>query len=261
MAGTASFNRAGWLIAAAVIAVIAFFALTPPLPQDPAYHAFADQRALFGIRNFWNVTSNLALVVVGAWGVVFMFRHAGVTLPGVETAYIVFFSGVFLTGFGSAWYHLAPANESLVWDRLPMTIGFAGFFALVVGEFVSPETGRRLVIPMLIAGIAAVEYWAFTEARGVGDLRPYAIVAFLPMLLILAIFIACKPAIGNAHYFWLMLLFYLLAKLAEHFDAAIFSAGGIVSGHTLKHFFAAMTPATALYALHQRRRAPASARG
>ena len=36
------------------------------------------------------------------------------------------------------------------------------------------------------------------------------------------------------------LAFYLAAKVAESYDAAIYGSGGIVSGHTLKHLLAAM---------------------
>ena len=33
--------------------------LAGPVPQDPAYHCFADGRPLLGIPNFWNVLTNL----------------------------------------------------------------------------------------------------------------------------------------------------------------------------------------------------------
>src|SRR4029077_315822 len=38
-------------------ASLAILALLPPIPQDPSYHQFADQRTLLGIPNFWNVIS------------------------------------------------------------------------------------------------------------------------------------------------------------------------------------------------------------
>ena len=42
--------------------------MLPRLPQDPCYHDFADQRGVWGIPHFWNVVSNLPLVIVGAIG-------------------------------------------------------------------------------------------------------------------------------------------------------------------------------------------------
>lgn len=247
-------NRDIAVVAAIALVVVAVFVFVAPIPQDPAYHVFADGRSFLGIANFGDVMSNLPFLVIGAWGVGYVMRHGhAVCLPGLELAYVVFFSGVLLTALGSGYYHLVPANEPLAWDRLPMTIGFAGLFAIIVGEFVSARAGRLLVIPLLIIGIVSVEYWIWTESRGAGDLRPYALVQFLPMLLIPFILLLYKPAIGNARYFWVMLGFYALSKITEFLDAQIFAAGGIISGHSLKHLFAAAATGTLLYALMQRR--------
>jgi len=238
----------------AAAALVAFFLLSSPIPQDPAYHQFADARTLLGVSNFWNVMSNLPLMVIGLWGTLIVFRHHDILcLPGLELPYIVFFTGIILTAFGSAYYHLSPANDPLVWDRLPMTIGFAGLFSLILGEFVSPRIGRTVLIPLLLIGIASVEYWAYTETNGHGDLRPYVVVQFLPMMLVPAILLTYKPAIGSTKYFWYMLLFYVLAKLFEFIDGQLYAAGGIISGHSLKHVFAAMAAAAVLFALIKRR--------
>lgn len=250
------------LVAATAAVLIAVFLFTPPIPQDPAYHDFADSRTLLGVPNFWNVASNLPFLVVGLFGITVVLRRDHVIIqPGLETAYVVFFSGIFLTAFGSGWYHLVPGNDSLVWDRLPMTVGFAGLFAIIVGEFISASIGRAIVVPLLLAGVASVEYWAWTEARGLGDLRPYAIVQFLPMALIPFILLLYRPAVGTARHFWWMLLFYVLAKIAEFFDGPVFALGGVVSGHTVKHLFAAVTPAILVYALLQRSARPSRPSG
>ena len=243
------------LAGAAVLAIAAFFTFVAPIPQDPRYHDFADGRTLLGVANFWNVMSNLPFAVVGLWGMMHVFRHgATACAPGLELAYVVFFAGIFLTAFGSGYYHLDPANDPLVWDRLPMTIGFAGLFSIIVGEYVSPRVGRSVLIPLLVVGALSVEYWAYTEARGVGDLRAYAVVQFLPMMLIPLILLLHKPVIGTVRYFWIMLLFYVLAKITEFLDLPIYSAGTLISGHSLKHLFAAASAATLLYALMQRSR-------
>jgi hypothetical protein len=238
------------LMLASVAAIIAVFLFVAPIPQDPAYHNFSDTRRLFDIDNFWNVASNLPFLLVGAAGLFYIHRHRDVVcVSGLETAYRVFFVGILLTAFGSGYYHHAPGNTALVWDRLPMTIGFAGLFSIIVGEFVSVRAARRLLLPLLVVGVASVEYWALTEARGAGDLRPYAIVQFLPMLLIPVILLSYRPVTGTARYFWWMFAFYFIAKLFEQFDAAIYGIGHLVSGHSLKHVAAALTPAAFLYAL------------
>ena len=242
------------VIAFAIFVIAAVFLLTSAVPQDPAYHAFSDSRSFLSMPNFWNVLSNLPFLIIGAAGIAFVKRNADkVCIDRNEMAYYVFFIGIFLTAFGSSYYHLAPSNETLLWDRLPMTIGFAGLVTIIVAEYVSARAARMLLLPLLIVGFASVGYWAWTESQGVGDLRPYAIVQFLPLLMIPVILLTHKPAIGEVRYFWWMLAFYFLAKLLEFFDADIFAFGGLISGHSLKHVAAAMTPTVFLYALIRRR--------
>ncbi|MDH3273104.1 MAG: alkaline phytoceramidase [Gammaproteobacteria bacterium] len=238
-------------LALAALSIVALlFALTSPIPQDPEYHLFVDGRRLFAVPNCWNVLSALPLLLVGVWGLSYVYKHdQDACAPELVLAYRTFFVGILLTAFGSAYYHLVPSNESLVYDRLPMTVGFAGLFSIITGEFVSARIGRRLLVPLLVIGIASVAYWAVTESHGAGDLRPYALVQFLPMLLIPVILVVYRSASGSARYFWIMIAFYVVAKLCEHFDAEIFSLGEVVSGHTLKHLFASLAPATLLYAL------------
>lgn len=232
------------LVAATIAAVFLF---VDPIPQDPNYHNFADTRRLFGISNFWNVASNLPFFVVGAWGMAFVSRRI-IHPAELRPAYLVFFFGIFMTAFGSAYYHYEPGNDSLILDRLPMTIGFAGMLAVVLGEIISIRLARRVLAPFLIVGIASVMYWAWTESRGAGDLRPYAIVQFLPMLLIPVLLITHRENSRLVPAFWMMILFYVLAKIVEFFDATIFGFGEILSGHSIKHLFAAIAPAILLLA-------------
>src|SRR6266436_6623193 len=112
--------------------------LLPRLPQDPSYHDFADHRTILGIRNLLNVASNLPFLFIGALGLFVTRKTANVGREGPFTeswervAAQVLFLGVSLTAFGSAWYHLAPSNATLVWDRLPMTLVFMTLFSLVI---------------------------------------------------------------------------------------------------------------------------------
>ena len=96
--------------------------LLPPIVQNQDYHDFADQRTLFGIPNFWNVISNVPFIGISAVGLWQFGRSQGTML---------LFLGIFLTGFGSAYYHLEPSDRTLFWDRLPMAIGFMAIFAIV----------------------------------------------------------------------------------------------------------------------------------
>ncbi len=239
------------LLLAVLAGGVASALLAEPVAQDPAYFLFADQRSLFGLPNFLDVMSNLPFAIVGAAGLYFLSRDTGT--PSNRLAWQVFLVGVLLTAFGSGYFHLAPRNETLVWDRLPMTIAFMAFFAIVIGEYLSVTLAKRLLLPLLLLGAASVFYWAHTEALGRGDLRAYALVQFLPMLLIPLLILLFRRRSDLGRYMAWMIVFYIAAKVLEFFDAAVFAAGGIVSGHSLKHVVAAMAPASLLYGLRQRR--------
>ncbi len=214
--------------------VVIFFLVADPIPQDPAYHQFADGRRLLGVPNLLNVISNLAFLIVGLWGL------TRVRLAREQLPWTVLFMGLVLTAFGSAWYHLAPNNDTLFWDRLPMTIAFSGFAAALVIEYFSARAAKPTLGAMLVAGVGSVLYWSWTEAQGSGDLRPYAVIAILPILIVPLVLATRGGRSPMTPYFWAMILLYVPAKLFEHFDAATFT-GEIVSGHTLKHVFAAIS--------------------
>jgi hypothetical protein len=199
--------------------------LLPPFLQDQHYHQFADQRDLFGIPHFWNVVSNLPFVVIGAAGL-WQFRR--------DPTAVVLFSGILLTGFGSAYYHLSPDDISLFWDRLPMTLCFAGILAAMVQERVDTRAGSQMLWLLLAIGIFSLVLW-----RWAGDLRLYAWAQFFPMLAMVLILLLFPPKYTGTSYWVIALGLYAFAKLLEFFDGSIFSAGSVLSGHTLKHLAAA----------------------
>lgn len=212
-----------------------------PIPQSPGYHAFADIRTLWGIPNFFDVASNSFFVLVGVLGLYELSVSGTLRIVDENKAgYRVFFAGVVLVGLGSGYYHLAPANATLVWDRIPMTVAFMALFSIIVSEFVSIRSGVKLLVPLVAAGILSVLYWYWTEAAGRGDLRPYILVQFLPMVVIPVILICFPSVFTRVSGYWWLLAAYVLAKLFEHFDQEIFGVLGFVSGHTLKHLASAV---------------------
>jgi hypothetical protein len=212
----------------------------PPLLQDQGYHQFADQRELFGIPNFWNVVSNLPFIAIGAVGLLRVSRDATTT---------VLFMGLFLTGFGSSYYHWNPNDGTLFWDRLPMTLCFAAILAAVVEERVDARAGAMLLWPLLAIGISSLLLWHWT-----GDLRLYAWAQFFPCLALVLILYFFPPKYTGAAYWIAAAALYALAKLLEFLDEKIYSGfGSILSGHTLKHL-AAAAAGFAILRLFQTRR-------
>ncbi len=250
--------RLALLAALTLAALLAVLAL-PPFPQPQAYHNFADQRGLFGVPHFLNVASNTALVLVGAVGLWFVLRSgkwpdAGVAAQSWQrTPYLVFFLGVLLTGFGSAWYHWSPDTGRLTWDRLPMTLIFMSFFAAAVGERMSARAARLGLAPLLVLGLASVVLWQLGEQRGAGDLRLYGFVQFYTALMIPVMVLLFPSRYGGDREVLQALGLYALAMVCDLLDARIFALGQIVSGHTLKHLLAGAAAYRVLRMLTARR--------
>ncbi|MBI1225275.1 MAG: hypothetical protein GC192_08560 [Bacteroidetes bacterium] len=225
-----------YLFTLAVVATIIGLWLAGPIPQDPAYHDFADQRTLFGVANFWNVVSNLSMLFLGAYG---LWRSLLDWLKRTDLVArlipITFSIGVLFACVGSAYYHYAPDNLTLVWDRLPMTFMFMPLFALLIYDFIGKKEGGIAYWLLVPLGVFSVFYWRQTEAAGHGDLRFYAFVQFFPMVAAVLLVLVSPQKPIYTRYLLLALGWYVVAKLCEHFDDAIFNTLKFWSGHTLKH--------------------------
>ncbi len=228
------------IIPVIVLVIVAVMLWVDPIPQDLNYHLFADNQSRWGIAHFWNVLSNLPFVVVGLMGLWSLSRHRLVIQPGFVVYYWVFFVGIVFVGLGSSWYHLNPNNQTLVWDRLPMTIAFMAFFSVILAEHVDGSLGKRLLWPLIVIGLCSIVYWQYSESIGAGDLRWYALVQFLPLIMIPVIFVVYPKTYSHVHLLWLFLGWYVVAKLLEHFDSQIFQGLTVISGHSLKHIAAAL---------------------
>ena len=227
------------IIAIAVFAIAGTFLFSGPIPQDLKYHNFADTRKIWGIRNAFDILSNTPFVIVGLWGMIFAGgRLKKIGFDASDLHYLIFFAGAFFTGFGSAYYHYFPSNDTLFWDRLPMTIAFMGFFCSVVSETINPRASLILILPLLIVGVGSVVYWDWSEIHSRGDLRMYGLVQFLPIILLPLLLLLYEKPANYLRYLLTAMLLYFLSKIAEILDAAIYQFTHILSGHTLKHLLA-----------------------
>ena len=254
-----------WVIITGAAVLLLALLASPRVPQDPAYHQFADQRPCGAIPNCLNVLSNIPFAAVGLAGLAIVFRRrVGFADRWERWPYVAMFGGTALTAVGSSYYHLAPDNARLVLDRLPMTVGFMGLLAATLAERASLEWARRLFAPLVLAGALSVVHWSWTETRGAGDLRFYALVQFGSLAAVLVLLLVKPARYTRTAYVLAGLGAYLLAKVFELGDRAIFElsdrtiwAGnrtvveipGAISGHSLKHLAAAAGVAWVVAAL------------
>ena len=248
-------NKALVLLIAPAIVIAIIALLISPIPQPLAYHNFADQRGWLGIPNFGDVVSNLPFAIVGVWGLVVLFKPGKTRFRDSRERwlYVVMFSALILTACGSAYYHLAPNNARLVWDRIPINIVFMALLAAVIAERVSIGAGLALFPLLELVGVACVLYWHASELHGHGDLRFYAAVqVYAILILLLALLLPAKYTRGPD--FAIVVGFYVLAKILEEGDRRVFAFGHIVSGHTLKHVAAAAAGLWILLMLEKRER-------
>ncbi|HTP98143.1 MAG TPA: alkaline phytoceramidase [Casimicrobiaceae bacterium] len=245
-------RRAAWLIAFTVACALAAV-LLPRVPQPVGYHDFADHRTLFGIGNFLDVASNLGFLLAGIAGLlVAAVRRRAFEFRAERWPYAAFFLGLVLTSIGSGYYHLAPDNARLVWDRLPMTIAFAGLLSSQIVDRVSVRAGVALLVPMIAIGAASVLYWGWTERAGQGNVLPYAILQGYAAVVLLMVTMLFSSRYTRGRDIYYVLGWYVVSKALEALDAGIFDIGHAVSGHTLKHLAAAASGFVACWMLARR---------
>jgi hypothetical protein len=251
-------TKAAWALVVLTVAVVLAACLAPRAAQPLSYHNFADHRPWLGIPNFGDVASNLAFLVFGVWGLVYLF---GLTAPEVRECfvdprerwfYLAVFAGMILTGLGSAYYHGAPDNDRLVWDRLPMTLVFMSLVAAMIAERISVRTALWLWPGLLSIGIFSVLQWHWSEQAGRGDLRFYAAVqVYAVLVLVLMLFLPARYT--RSSDLGVVVGFYVLAKLLETFDKQVYALGYVLSGHTLKHIAAGLAGYWILNMIQKRR--------
>jgi hypothetical protein len=213
---------------------------TAPIPQSQSYHHFADQRTIAGIPHGFDVLSNLAFLLSGVLGLLFVARASSVFDTGTRWAFATLFIGLLLTSFGSGYYHLSPNNQSLVFDRLPMIVAMSGCVGAVMADRFGGSAAWSIIV-LLAVGFWTVFQWNASEQAGHGDLRWYALYQGLVILVGALLLLLFSSRNGLTQAFVIAVAGNVLAKVFELLDRPIFVVlGRLVSGHTLKHLSAGL---------------------
>ena len=196
-----------------------------------------------------DVLSNLAFALVGAVGVARLLSHHRVRFtPATEAGMWFIALGIIGTAIGSAWYHHNPTDATLVWDRLPLTLVFAGVLGAAISQRLGNDVGRCALAVLVPLGVASVVYWDLT-----GDLSLYLLVQIGGIAALALLLALTRGRDDPIPWLWLVVC-YVVAKIAETADQAIWDATrGFVAGHMLKHLLAAVACAAALWPLRMRR--------
>ena len=230
-----------FLPAVLVLSLLALAWWIGPIAQPAAYHAFADEARRFGLPHAADVLSNAVFAAVALRGWLLLApRRCETCLADGWPGYALFLCALFLTALGSAYYHLAPDNARLVWDRLPIALACAGLLAGVRGD-VLRRNALAASAGLALYALGSVAWWHLGEMAGRGDLRPYLLLQLLPLLLIPLWQGLHGVASDERRRFAVALACYALAKVAEHFDHRIADAlHGALTGHTVKHLLAGL---------------------
>lgn len=101
-----------------------------------------------------------------------------------------------------------------------MTIAFAGMFGVLYAERISHRAGMAILVLMLLVGPARVFYWQASE-----DVSLYGVVQFGAIATVLVILLLTGKG-RDPFSWWALLSWYLIAKIAETADVAIWLATG-----------------------------------
>ncbi|MCC8395705.1 ceramidase [Paraburkholderia sp. MMS20-SJTR3] len=221
-----------------------------PLAQAASYHHFADQRSLGPLHNAADVLSNLVILAAGLLAIGWVRRHAArqpLQFPGMVVAAF----GLVLTAFGSAYYHMTPTDATLVWDRLPMTIVFAGILAMLWTSWSGERVGWPQLLILAIVSPATVGYWLVFNS-----LWPYAILQFGGLMLIVGMTLTRK--VDGVFAWSLVIVFYGVAKIFESLDWQIWElTHHVIAGHALKHVSSGLAGASMILVANATPRAAA----
>ncbi|XP_072998545.1 uncharacterized protein [Typha latifolia] len=230
-------NRAKLFLYAAFLSLLLIL-VTPRIPHSPSLHLFADMRNFLGVPNTLNVLTTFPFLLVGVPGLVLCLSGScfGISLKGEVFGWALFYAGNAAVAFGSAYYHLKPDDDRIVWDRLPMMISASSVLSILVIERVDERIGISCLFSLLLLVLVSIAC-----ERTFDDLRLCMMFHLIPCIAIPAMVFLFPPKYTHSRFWILASGFYLLARFEGVADKKVYSVNRyFISGHSLEHLCLAM---------------------
>lgn len=139
------------VVLVSVLVVFFIMLLTPKVSHSPNHHLFADMRNFLGVPNTMNVLTCFPFLLIGVPSLVICLSGTcfGISLKGEMWSWGLFYAGISLAAFGSAYYHLNPDDDRIIWDKIPVMIATVALISSLVIERVDEKTGVTCLISLI----------------------------------------------------------------------------------------------------------------
>ncbi|KAF9614185.1 hypothetical protein IFM89_015693 [Coptis chinensis] len=226
------------------------------------------------VPNTLNVITNFPFLIVGVFCLVLCLQGSffAISSRGEVWGWVFFYAGIVGTAFGSAYYHLKPEDNRVIWDRFPMMVAYAALLSNLVLERVGIRIGITCLFSLLSLAVVSIAY-----ERNFDDLRLCMMFHLIPSVVIPTLAIRYPPKYTHSRY-WLWATgnkkkkipslvalkrkredtilvhfekpgrpfgagVYLLSRFEDIADRKIYRMNHyIISGHSLEHLCLVMVP-------------------
>ena len=214
----------------------------PPVALDISPYHFACDGEIFGIPHFWNLLTNVPLLLLGVHG---LRRARKLARDGraVSFNWIGIWISTIAIGLGSIAYHGWLTPWGLALDRIAISGLIAFFLAHTADVALGIGPSRRLSFGLLVACQATVLVWILGGTAWI-----YGVLQAVGGVAVLAVFVrggwrarrGLGPLSVSPRPVYLFALCYGLAKLFELYDEPVCELTGFLGGHPIKHVFSAL---------------------
>nr|VDD34004.1 unnamed protein product [Brassica oleracea] len=232
--------------------ILMFF--TPKVPLHSfRHHVFADKRNFMGVPNTLNVMTNFPFLIIGVLGFVLCLGGSffNISLKGEIWGWTLFYASVSSLAFGSAYYHLKPDDNRIVWDTLPILIAYSSLFSSFLVERAGERVGLSCLVLLLFISVLSVAYarqvqieviiCVLVDGRVFNDLRLCLTFQLIPCLAIPVMTVLLPPKYTHSRFWLLATAAHAVSKIEGLADSKIYNFNGYtISGHSLGHLCSAL---------------------